>query len=385
MSGAVILEAFLSCQDSFHQMLAEILKRDQRRKEMMFYPSELLNPNGDDENSWQNFIYLNDIFNAKMECRAAEVVESFLTELSHHGFESISATENFQSAVGLSKEDFAALYSHLENRLNTVFCHSKCNNLKCDKGGERRSFADNRFRLFTVLYRLKTGSSFRTMEVIFGWSKSALREWFGIIIAIMDEELQIFHEGILDGFCNKNWQLTQAIGWLKNHEEKGNHAIISERICQHNRGKREIIMSNSDGQIYGSIGAVDCTYTIRPRVGRKTFESCGLKFSRDISNFPRFDHQNPRSKVSFPFLTSFIYISFICQVVKKVVGWRMNDEFVFNCELFLPFASQLFLPTFLRCIPNCLNSGIIHRNFCTVPICAVTIVKFYSFQQYLIH
>lgn len=203
MSGAVILEAFVSCQDSFLQILAEILKRDQQRKEMMIYPSELLNPNGDDENSWQKFIQLNDIFNAEMESRAAEVAGSFVAELSHHGFESISATENFQSAVGLSKEDFAALYSQLENRLNTVFCHS---NQKCYKGGkgERRSFADNRFRLFTVLYRLKTGSSFRTMEVIFGWSKSALREWFGIIISIMDEELHMFHEGILDGFCNKN-------------------------------------------------------------------------------------------------------------------------------------------------------------------------------------
>jgi len=149
--------------------------------------------------------------------------------------------------------------------MHQTFTHSK--SITHDESTHRMhpTFSDNRFRFFTVIYRLKLACSFRSMEVIFGWSKTVLEEWYHEVMEILGAALHPFHEGLLLGICDKNWQRNKALAWIRHQEKNDTLHLYVNRINKHNK-KKTIIPVGEEGKLLGCIGAVNCTYTVRPRL-----------------------------------------------------------------------------------------------------------------------
>jgi len=246
-------------------------------------PVSLLHPENEcDADSFRCFIDGNDAYTNDMEKRARELLFIGVdSTLSHRSFHHISATLNLSSVIGMDVSNFMKLFAFIESKMSMAFSHSKS---VASENDSSRNFCDNRFRLFTVLYRLKLASSFSCMEVIFGWCKSNLQEWFDVIIQILDESLHPMHVGIMEsnGHANKVWQQKKAMAWMQHHEQQQTHLLFEDRLQEHNRIKRRI-PSNESNVILGCIGAVDCTYSIRCRVSDRRYQEQILRTRTSVN------------------------------------------------------------------------------------------------------
>jgi len=137
-----------------------------------------------DDEAFARFIEVNHRFTVDMIRRAEALLQiGTCSTLCHRRFSTISSTSKLSSCIGMSITTFHHLFILIEERLKSVFPHSR----SVDDDSEpdiRSEYADNRFRLFAVLYRLKLACSFRSMEPIFGWSSTVLEELFSKIVLI---------------------------------------------------------------------------------------------------------------------------------------------------------------------------------------------------------
>ena len=139
-----------------------------------------------------------------------------------------------------------------------------------------------RFKLFLTLYRLKVASSFNLMERIFGWSASAIWEWFQIIVKLMFRRMNHLHDGFLN-FMGSQWQLEQVEAWRHKHLMNDTLNAFVERIevinadCAKERLANRI---NLETWI-GSVGAADCTFSVRPRITERVLEAHGEDANAD--------------------------------------------------------------------------------------------------------
>ena len=132
---------------------------------------------------------------------------------------------------------------------------------------------ERRFKLFLCLFRLKQGARFREMETIFGWSKTVLQEWFDAVLRILVHHLHNYHEGFLE-FKGNTWQRNEVMKWHTKHYALGNVESYKRKIRFQNNESR--IGDTVDPEKFvGSIGAVDGTYSVQPRVGRATLLAHG--------------------------------------------------------------------------------------------------------------
>jgi hypothetical protein len=113
-------------------------------------------------------------------CRAKERYAKTIigNSLKHNSMQNISRTANFSAVCGLSVSEFNFLLRLMQERLDFMFPNS----VMMYSNGSSHGYAENRMKLFVVLFRLKVGSSFRQLEVIFGWSHNVICEWFDLII-----------------------------------------------------------------------------------------------------------------------------------------------------------------------------------------------------------
>jgi len=192
-----VLKAFIACERDVVNALTSVIDAVYDEEEDSTLTQGLLAPSDeDDPNSFNRFVDVNDIFTKEMESRAKELLTFGVNyQLSHRGFDSISATGNITSVLGMSLTEFSSVFSMLEDELKNHYKHSRSTR---DFTSCRPSFCDNRFRLFTVLYRCKLGCSFRSMEPVFGWSSSTMEEWFNDIVSICHVEKSHLHSASSD-------------------------------------------------------------------------------------------------------------------------------------------------------------------------------------------
>jgi hypothetical protein len=187
----------------------------------------------------------------------------------HCDVDCVAGTEYFKVLVGVNFEEFGALLDHLEMPFSEAFPHSTFN--------QKGMFLTIRMRLFLYLFRLKNASSFRLMEALFGWGKSTLLDNHSMLNELVYSNLHNLHDGFL------------------NHLGKGNRAIIAALWSQKIQAKFQSFQNRlqitriqypdldlpHENTFIGSIGAVDCTYSNRPRIISFYTEEYGESLSAD--------------------------------------------------------------------------------------------------------
>lgn len=90
--------------------------------------------------------------------------------------------------------------------------------------------------------------------------------------------------GILDNYCDKHWQKQQLRMWRAKHRQSETLQLFNDRIARHNRkasAENPLIPPGAGGMVLGSIGAVDCTFSVRPRVGDNVYRDDNVDPSED--------------------------------------------------------------------------------------------------------
>jgi hypothetical protein len=234
-------------------------------------PKILLEPLGDEIEDMDRFIQITNHYSEEQTRHCKQYIADIQDGLKHCSIHCVSSTSKFHILTGLSKNGFGILYASIRTALHCAYpnCPDEL------KPGEQSVYSENRFKLFLCLFRLRQGCSFSLMEQLFGWSTSALHDWFLTVIHILQNSLRNLHDGILD-YLTPQWQIRQIASWCIKHGEDGMNDIQdwNDRVVYQNseadidRSYRPI-EANS---FTGSIGAVDGTYTIRCRVSKRRLE-----------------------------------------------------------------------------------------------------------------
>lgn len=231
----------------------------------------LLLAEGEQENLGEHeYSNANREYNEQMFTLARSMISDIpVGALRHHSIHCISFRECLPSVIGMDMDGFSRLFLSLRVPLEASF--PRCPEIL--EYGQFSLSCERRFKLFLCLFRLKQGVRFREMETIFGWSKTVLQEWFDIVLRLLVRHLHNYHEGFLD-HMGHNWQRNEVMKWHTMHYALGNVEDYRRKIRYQNN-------ESSDGDLLdpetfvGSIGAVDGTYSVQPRVGRSTLLAHG--------------------------------------------------------------------------------------------------------------
>ena len=152
---------------------------------------------------------------------------------------------------GFEREGLAVLFERLRPAMSAAWPHSP--HMSDDlKANSKHSTLE--FRLFVVLFWLRTGTPRRTCEFIFGWSHQTISGWIDTIIDIMCRELKEFRE-----FPSFDTQRDMA---LEHQTFVGMKFDPSVMHTYHLR----INFERKDGDplksFNGAFGAIDGTYTV---------------------------------------------------------------------------------------------------------------------------
>lgn len=271
--------ALLESKDVFKSIFEAIVREEDVEERL---PLRLIQPEREDDfESWDEFVKFTTSYAKALENRAKTVIGDLPVGLRHHNLESISQTHAIRSIIGMTTEQFGLLYAYVAEEMAALYpyCRTKAD-VQCGLGKE---YCENRMKLFLCLYRLKVGCSFRQMEAVFGWAANSINEWFHDIMEMLEAKLFNFHVGILD-HLGPGWREEQLRLWRLKHEQNGDIAAFRDRIDRHNHGCQIPLIQSMEGgeSLYrGSLGAVDGTYSIRPRVGSTTYTNQGLNPSDD--------------------------------------------------------------------------------------------------------
>jgi hypothetical protein len=206
-------------------------------------------------------------YNAQQMAIALELISDLQPGLKHHSIHCLSFRECMSTVIGLNMPSFSKLFLSLREPLARAF--PRCPETLAP--GEVHNFCERRFRLFLCLFRLKQGVTFAQMEVTFGWSTSVLQEWFDIVLRILVRYMHCFHEGFL-AYKGNQWQMNELTKWHAKHYKDGSVNAYHSKIAFQNSESRRVGGGDTiDGSCFiGSIGAVDGTYCVQPRVGVAT-------------------------------------------------------------------------------------------------------------------
>lgn len=113
-----------------------------------------------------------------------------------------------------------------------------------------------------------------------------MSDWFEVIVPLLEKNLEEFHEGILQGRCGHTWQKEQLRLWRESHSQNNSYeaTAFNNRINKHNTRCKNgslLIYPDDSGRSLGSIGAVDCTFTVRPRVSRSVYKAQDINYADD--------------------------------------------------------------------------------------------------------
>ena len=163
----------------------------------------------------------------------------------------------------MTLEQFGKLFMALRQNLADLF--PRCPEILRD--GEMSFYCSRRMKLFLVLFRCRQGSSFAHMEACFGWSHAVLEDDYKVIMTLLRRNLYNFHEGFLK-YRGKMWQYQEIMHWRRRHAENLN--MFHDKVrCQNEYSARHHTFTTIDDNLItamegGSIGAFDCTYSVRP-------------------------------------------------------------------------------------------------------------------------
>lgn len=135
------------------------------------------------------------------------------------------------------------------------------------------------------MFRLKQGCSFRHLELLFGWSSSSIAEWYYNITDIIDVHMKMYHLDFMQN--NFDVQTRESTLFKLRHLEKNDWLSFVDRIKQLNADARRngypnMFPVNNAGELLfqGSIGATDCSYSLRPNIERSVLltnnEDCNI-------------------------------------------------------------------------------------------------------------
>lgn len=244
-------------------------------------PDELLHPLSEGcKDALKSFIGLTTSFAFRSEERAKSFIADLLPGRRHHDIHMVGCIESFPVLIGLDKDQFANLLSHLEAPLKQEFPHSPWILLP----NEIAPYCSIRMKVFMFLFRMKNGCSFAFMEGLFGWCKSVLQHQFERILHIAFVYLHPFHQGILQYMdYHHNFQAKSISSWNIHHTLENNFQDFKNRLVELNvdanlQGYGDIMNENI---FMGSIGAVDGTYSVRPRIGRDVLQRHGEDANAD--------------------------------------------------------------------------------------------------------
>jgi hypothetical protein len=123
-----------------------------------------------------------------------------------------------------------------------------------EEAGEYQFYASLRFKFFITLYYLRTGTPFRVMEVLFGWSASSLSEWTHAITALIADVFQQFRV-----FPSVQDQYLMALEHASFVAKKG-ASLMQLYGTRINWGRD--LTTDMKLKFQGAIGAIDGTFTL---------------------------------------------------------------------------------------------------------------------------
>ena len=113
------------------------------------------------------------------------------------------------------------------------------------------------FRLFVVLFILRTGASLRQCELVFGWSKSTIEQWLDDYVDVMHSVLDAYRR-----FPSREDQQVMALEhWLAVSRRFG----LGGQEMYKARANYDSVDGEQLSTFMGAFGAVDGTYTICAR------------------------------------------------------------------------------------------------------------------------
>jgi hypothetical protein len=143
--------------------------------------------------------------------------------------------------------------------LIAAFPHSPVEDEDVTDGG----YSSLRFRLFVVLYILRTATTLRQCSFIFGWGESTIHNWFHVIVPIIGTALSPFR-----AFPSAAQQRDMALEHLFYLRSMGrSHDMYNARMNFDRKG-------NQPTRVFaGAMGAIDGTFTIWCRFGEDIQEA----------------------------------------------------------------------------------------------------------------
>lgn len=194
----------------------------------------------------------------------------------------LSFTGSFKAICGLTLLQFGALFGRCQNGLQELF--PKCFSMLLE-GGTKSSYSSLRIKLFFTLFRMKQACTFRFMESVFGWAKSALKDNFTVVLKNLRRNMHFLHEGIFETLTamRPDWQLLELKKWEVQHLLTNDMDSYKERVSQLiNHAALDNQFSPFESAVaYSSLGAVDGTYSIRPSFTTKVDEMNNEDVNKD--------------------------------------------------------------------------------------------------------
>jgi hypothetical protein len=197
-------------------------------------------------------------------------------QLGHFDISCITSESAFPSLCGYTFDEFSRLFYSLKRPLEFCFPRSPDDRVE---GEGRANYCTKRMKLFMFLYRCKVGASFRQMEGLFGWTKSALQRWFHKLAVNISSAMKCYNVDFLR-FKGLDWQRAAATQWAQSRLDERVFSLYIDRIrvqnAQHDDGV-ETIPEN----VIGSLGAVDGTISCTPAQTSKILRSHGADPNQD--------------------------------------------------------------------------------------------------------
>jgi hypothetical protein len=171
-------------------------------------------------------------------------------ELKHRSLRSMSWGGSIKHLCGLEREEFWQVFEIVADRLALEFPHSPRGD---EEEEEKCRFSSTSFRLFVVLFVLRTGTPREQCRFHFGWGGSTIDDWVRDILPIVDEEMEEYREFPTDE--EQANMATEHYFYLMGLDRSGKLIEMYNKRMQANGG----------GVFTGAMSSVDGTYSITPR------------------------------------------------------------------------------------------------------------------------
>lgn len=181
------------------------------------------------------------------------------TNLARQSLRKLSWGQSIKHLCGLERPQFWKLYDELLPALAQAFPHSP---LLDGDHGEEPHFADLSFRLFVVLFVLRTGTPLDRCRFLFGWSKTSTHRWFDAILDIIVKELAKYRE-----FPDEAQQRLMAVEhllYLRKTQDDDCLDMYNTRINFDTEEMEDEDLQEARRVFNGAFASTDCTFSIQP-------------------------------------------------------------------------------------------------------------------------